>query len=276
MAVWFITGASRGIGAGIARVILEAGHQLVATARDAKQVSNALGSSDNLLALSLDITKPDQVAKAVQEAKDRFGRIDVLVNNAGYGVFGYFETISDEQVRSQFETNFFGTMNVTRAVLPLMRAQKSGHIFTISSGAGFIAVPIASIYSASKFAVEGWTEGMAQEVEPFGIKVMLIEPGYFKSEFFTPKSLARGDIEIADYVEAAPRIKSRFQVGTSPNGGDMAKLGRLLMSLTTMKDAPFRLAVGSDSVEAALLKAEWFGGDAKKHAALSSSIDAEE
>lgn len=276
MAVWFITGASRGIGAGMARVILEAGHSVVATARNADDVGKALGRSDTLLALSVDVTEPAQVHAAVEETRERFGRIDVLVNNAGYGVFGYFETISHEQVARQFETNVFGTMHVTRAILPVMRAQRAGHIFAISSGAGFVAVPVASIYAASKFAVEGWMEGMAAEVEPFGIKAMLIEPGFFKSDFFTPKSLARGDIAIADYVEAAPRIKSRFKVGTNPAGGDPARLGRLLMSLTTMDDTPLRLPVCSDSLEAAYLKADWFRSDAEKYAALSRSVDADE
>ena len=277
MAVWFITGASRGIGAGMAKTILAAGHQVVATARSADTVTEAVGKHDNLLALKLDVTKQADADAAVDAAVKRFGKIDVLVNNAGYGVIGYFETVSDKQIRDQFDTNVFGTMNVTRAVLPIMRKQKAGQIFMISSGAGFISVPVSSIYASSKFALEGWTEGMAQEVEAFGIRVNLIEPGFFKSDFFTPKSLTRTDAAShPDYAEAASRIKSRFKVGMNPLGGDPTKLGKLLMSLTDNKDAPFRLAVCTDSLDAALLKIEWWKGEVEANAALSKSVDATE
>src|SRR3954468_8868838 len=155
--VWLITGASRGLGAEIARAALNAGHKVVATGRNDKTVAAALGTSDHLLAVKLDVTAIDQVAAAVAAAKDRFERIDVLVNNAGYGQLGWFENTSDEQIRSQFETNVFSGMHVTWAVLPLMREQRSGHVFTISSMAGLVSVAGGTIYVASKFAVEGWS-----------------------------------------------------------------------------------------------------------------------
>jgi NAD(P)-dependent dehydrogenase (short-subunit alcohol dehydrogenase family) len=156
--VWFITGAGRGIGSDLVRVALKAGHSVVATARDATVVTDEVGEHERLLALSLDVTKPPEVENAVRAALDRFGRIDVLINNAGRFFTGFFETLSPEQVRMQMEVNFFGTLNVTRAILPIMRAQRQGHVVTVSAMVGIVGAPFISIFSASKFALEGWME----------------------------------------------------------------------------------------------------------------------
>ena len=175
--VWFITGAGRGMGIDIAKAALAAGHAVVATGRDADRVRDAIGEHDDLLAVALDITDQDAADAAAQAAVERFGRIDVLVNNAGNFYAGFFEEISPEQYRRQMETNFFGPLNVTRAILPIMRKQRSGHVITISSTAGLVGVDFCSAYSASKFALEGWMETLAFDVEPYGITTTVVEPG---------------------------------------------------------------------------------------------------
>ena len=171
--IWFITGAARGMGVDIAKAALAAGHGVVATARNADAITTTLGEHDELFAVELDITDPDSVADAVSAAVARFGRVDVLVNNAGNFYAGYFENISPEQFRAQMETNFFGPLNVSRAVLPVMRKQRSGQVITITSAAGLIGQEFCSAYAASKFALEGWMESLRFEVEPFGIATML-------------------------------------------------------------------------------------------------------
>ena len=174
--VWFITGAGRGMGIDIARAALTAGHAVVATGRNTDTLTAALGQDDNLLAVPLDVTDPAAAEAAVKATVDRFGRVDVLVNNAGNLYAGFFEELSADDVRAQFETNLFGPMNVTRAVLPVMRAQRSGFIITITSTAAIVGQAFSSAYAASKFAAEGWIESLAPEVEPFGIRTMLVEP----------------------------------------------------------------------------------------------------
>ena len=179
--VVLITGAGRGMGVDIARAARDAGHRVVATARDADRVTQALGSSDDLLAVSLDITDPASTQAAVDTAVERFGRIDVLVNNAGNFYAGFFEELTPDDFRAQVETNLFGPLNITRAVLPVMRAQRSGLVVTISSTAGLEGGEFTSAYAASKFGVEGWMESLAPEVAPFGIRTMLVEPGFFRT-----------------------------------------------------------------------------------------------
>jgi NAD(P)-dependent dehydrogenase (short-subunit alcohol dehydrogenase family) len=272
---WFITGASRGLGAEIARAVLNAGHQVVATARDPAAVETALEASDRLLALKLDVTQPEQAAAAVAAAKERFGRVDVLVNNAGYGQLGWFENNSEEQIRRQFETNVFGAMHVTRAVLPLMRAQRSGHVFTISSIAGLISVAGSSIYAASKFAVEGWMEGLAQELKPLGIAATVIEPGFFKTDFLDASSVSYGAYDISDYAEQAAKFKAWHNEMNHQQVGDPAKLGALLIRLSEMREPPERLAAGSDAAGWALGKAEQLRSEAEKWRSLSVSTDGE-
>lgn len=272
--VWMITGASRGIGLEIAREALRAGHQVVATARRPEQVSEALAEhGDRLLAVSLDVTQQEQAQGAVDAARQKFGRIDVLVNNAGYGQIGWFENTSDRQIRDQFETNVFGSMNVTRAVLPLMRAQRSGHIFAYSSIAGILAFPGSSVYSASKFAVEGWMEGLAQEIKPLGIAATIIEPGFFRTDFLDTRSVAYGEYDVADYAEAAAAFKQWHDEKNHQQLGDPAKLGATMLTLADMSEPPLRFAAGSDAVEFVLSKADSLRVELEKFKGLSVSTD---
>jgi NAD(P)-dependent dehydrogenase (short-subunit alcohol dehydrogenase family) len=271
--VWLVTGASRGIGLEIARVLLNAGNKVVATARNQKAVEDALGTSDNLLAVKLDVTNPEDAQAAVAKAKEKFGRIDVLLNNAGYGQLGWFETTSDKQIRNQFETNVFGAMNVTRAVLPLMREQRSGFVFTVSSVSGIFGVAGSSTYSASKFAVEGWMEGLIQEVKPFGIKATIIEPGFFKSDFLDASSVAYGEIDVEDYRETIAKFKEWHDNMNHQQVGDAAKLGNVLLQLSETENAPVRFAAGSDAAGVVLQKAESIRKEAEEYKELSFSTD---
>src|SRR6185437_4837998 len=199
--VWLVTGAGRGMGVDIAKAALAAGHAVVASGRRPERVSAAVGSHDDLLAVKLDVTDPADAEAAVQAAVDRFGRIDVLVNNAGNFYAGFFEEISPEGFRAQVETTLFGPMNVTRAVLPVMRAQRSGLVVAISSTAGIVGQEFCTAYAASKFGVEGWIESLTPEVAPFGIRTMLVEPGFFRTELLSPQSTRYAHSSIDDYAE---------------------------------------------------------------------------
>src|SRR4051812_23366197 len=199
--VWFITGAGRGMGVDIAKAALAAGNAVVATGRNTDTVSTAIGQADNLLVVTLDITDPASAQAAVQAAVERFGRIDVLVNNAGNFIAGFFEEITPEDYRAQLETNLFGPLNVTRAVLPVMRGQRAGLVVTISSTAGIAGQQFCTAYAASKFALEGWSESLTPEVAPFGIRTMLVEPGFFRTELLTQESTSYAEPTIEDYAE---------------------------------------------------------------------------
>ncbi|PZP56250.1 MAG: short-chain dehydrogenase/reductase, partial [Micavibrio aeruginosavorus] len=201
--VWFITGAGRGIGSDLVTAALAAGHKVVATARDAAAVTDEVGEHDGLLSLAMDVTDPSAIDEAVSKALDRFGSIDVLVNNAGRFYTGFFETVSPEQVRAQMEVNFFGTLNVTRAILPVMRAQRRGHVVTVSAMLGVLGAPFLSIFSASKHALEGWAESLAGEIEPFGITSTIVEPGAFRTKPLKDRGrTVFPEIAIDDYAEA--------------------------------------------------------------------------
>lgn len=272
--VWLITGASRGMGLEITRSLLEAGHRVVATARRPDAIKEALGAdNENLLALALDVTDPAQGEAAASAAVAQFGRIDVLVNNAGYGQLGWFENLSEEQIQRQFDTNVFGAMHVTRAVLPYMRKQKAGHVFTVTSVAGLIAVAGSSIYGASKFAVEGWMEGLHQELAPLGIATTAIEPGFFKTDFLDSSSVSYGEKDIEEYAEASARFKAFHDEMNHQQLGDPAKLGLLLMKLAEMKETPVRLAAGSDAAEWVIKKGDSLREEATKWQEYSSSTD---
>src|SRR4051812_48229034 len=198
--VWFITGASRGMGVDFANAALAAGHAVVATARDSGRVSQALGQSDDLLAVKLDVTSRVEAEAAVRMAVERFGRIDVLINNAADFQAGFFEEMSPEQFRAQIEVNLFGTLNVTRAVLTVMRRQRAGHVITISSTAGLAsAAEFTSAYAASKFAVEGWMEALRVEVAPFGIHTTVVNPGFFRTQLLSEQSTRYAEPSIPDY-----------------------------------------------------------------------------
>src|SRR5438309_9814050 len=179
--VWFVTGAGRGMGVDIGKAALAAGHAVVATGRNTDAVARALGAAADLLVVKLDVTRPDDARAAVAAAVERFGRIDVLVNNAGNFYAGFFEEVPPEDFRAQIETNLFGPVNLTRAVLPVMRAQRSGLVVNISSTAGISGDPFVSPYAAAKFGIEGWVESLTPEIAPFGIRTMLVEPGFFRT-----------------------------------------------------------------------------------------------
>ncbi|MCQ2003491.1 oxidoreductase [Rhizobium sp. NRK18] len=248
MKTWFITGANRGLGLEIARVALEAGDSVTATARDPKQIDKLLeGFAGRLHTLPLDVTDRAAVDEAVNAAKERFGRIDVLVNNAGYGQLGAFEEISSETVSRQFATNVFGVFDVTRAVLPVMRAQRSGHVISISSIAGMQGFEGSSIYCATKHAVSGWSEGLAREVAPFGIKVTCVYPGRFRTDFLDSSSVRYGDFAIDDYAAASARHRQALDADNHQQIGDPRKFAAAMLALANADNPPVWLPTGSDA-----------------------------
>lgn len=246
--VWFITGASRGIGLEIAKAALAAGDRVVATGRNGGAVKSALPDTVDAMALQLDVTEPKQATTAVAKAVEQFGRIDVLVNNAGFGQLGVFEEIEHDTIVRQFGTNVHGTFHTTRAVLPVMRGQKAGHIFNISSIGGALGFDIASIYCATKFAVEGFSECLALEVKPFNIGVTIVEPGFFRTDFLDESSIRFSDTPISDYTDYAKTTQGFYTSQNHVQAGDPAKLGAALVRLSREDKLPLRYAAGSDAV----------------------------
>lgn len=247
--VWFITGANRGIGAEIAKAALAAGDSVVVTGRNLAQLRQKFADSDNLLALALDVTDISQAMEATEATLKHFGRIDILVNNAGYGQLGVFEEIPHADVERQFATNVFGLMNVTRAVLPAMRAQRSGRIFNLSSVGGALGFDAASVYCATKFAVEGFTESLALEVKGFGIEVNIVEPGFFRTDFLDRSSVHYGTEKVADYQQYSTALEQAYSKVSHQQAGDPAKLGQALVQLTKADVLPLRYAAGSDALD---------------------------
>jgi NAD(P)-dependent dehydrogenase (short-subunit alcohol dehydrogenase family) len=270
--VWLVTGAGRGMGVDIAQAALAAGHAVVATGRDPEKVTEAVGESEDLLAVKLDVTDPADAQAAVQAAVDRFGRIDVLVNNAANFYAGFFEEISPGDFRAQIETNLFGPVNVTRAVLPVMRAQRSGLVVSISSTAGIVGGEFVSAYAASKFGVEGWIESLTPEVAPFGIRTMLVEPGFFRTELLTPDSTSYAEPSIEDYAERTKQTVTTWNGMNGLQGGDPAKLATALVGLAGQDEPPLRWVAGADAVEAVEQKAQQLLAQVDAHRALSSSL----
>src|SRR3954454_11424349 len=269
---WLITGAGRGMGVDFAHAALAAGHNVVATGRNADTVRSAGGGPERLLATELDITNEQSVERAVSAAVDRFGRLDVLVNNAGNFFGGFFEELSPQQVRNQIETNLFGPLAVTRAVLPVMREQRSGLVISISSTAGAVGMPFASAYAASKFGLEGWMEGLAGEVEPYGIRTMIVEPGFFRTELLTPESTTFGERSIDDYAERTAETIPGWQSMNGQQAGDPAKLARALVELAASDEPPVRWVAGEDAVEQIEEKARLLLAQVDAHRELSSSL----
>ncbi len=263
--VWFVTGASRGMGIDIAQAALAAGHSVVATGRDPQRVTDAVGAHDNLLAVALDVTDPAASDAAAATAVERFGRIDVLVNNAGNFYAGFFETLSADQMRAQMETNFFGPLNVTRAILPILRQQRSGQIITVTSTAGFVGGGFTSAYAASKHALEGWMESLAQEVAPFGIETMSVEPGFFRTELLVEgSSTLWPEVEIDDYAEQTTQAIEAWRQMHGTKVGDPAKLAAALVTLSDSGELPGRFIAGADAM----------GGIEEKQATVQQQIDA--
>src|SRR6185312_6460150 len=232
--VWVITGAGRGMGVDIARAALAAGNAVVATGRNPDAVADAVGDADDLLVVKLDVTSRADAEAAVQAAVERFGRIDVLVNNAGNFYAGFFEEISPEDFRAQIETNLFGPVNVARTVLPVMRAQRRGLIVMISSTGGISGQAFVSAYSAAKLGVEGWIESLATEIAPFGIRTMLVEPGFFRTELLTPQSTQYAPSSIADYADRTAATIEAWQGMDGKQGGNPAKLAAALVRLAAL------------------------------------------
>lgn len=271
--VWFITGAGRGLGVDIAKAALAAGHAVVATARNAESVRKALGEHEDLLAVDLDVTDLSAAEAAVAATVERFGRLDVLVNNAGSFQAGFFEEMTPEAFRSQIETTLFGPVNVTRAALPQLRAQRAGLVVAISSTAG-IASPVefTSAYAASKFAMEGWMEALAPEIAPFGIKTMLVEPGFFRTELLSPQSTQYAGPSIEDYAERTKQTIEAWRGMDGKQGGDPAKLADALVKLAAMEEVPVRFAAGADAVAVFEQKAKELLAQADAHRELSTSL----
>jgi len=253
--VWFITGAGRGMGVDIARAALAAGHAVVATGRDTARLAKALGktvgTSGELLTVKLDVTRPGDAQAAVRAAVDRFGRIDVLVNNAASFHAGYFEELTPEQFEEQLAASLTGPMNVTRAVLPVMRKQRSGHIVSISSTAGLIGFEFGTAYAASKFGLEGWMESLAAEVAPFGINTTIVNPGFFRTELLTEQSTNYAKASIPDYDEGRAKQVAFWKSQNGKQSGDPAKLAQALLTITDQARPPLRFIAGADAIATA-------------------------
>jgi NAD(P)-dependent dehydrogenase (short-subunit alcohol dehydrogenase family) len=261
--VWLITGAGRGMGVHIAKAALAAGNAVVATGRNPEAVTSALGESDELLAVTLDVTKPEDATTAVRAAVERFGRIDVLVNNAANFYAGFFEELTPEQMDRQLATSLFGPMNVTRAVLPVMRKQRSGHVITISSSAGLAGFEFGTAYAASKFGIEGWMESLRPEVAPFGIHTTIVNPGFFRTELLSPESTNYASPSVDDYAERRTALIAGWSAQDGKQTGDPAKLASALVIVANEAPPRRRFIAGADSI----------GSTEQKVAELQADID---
>jgi NAD(P)-dependent dehydrogenase (short-subunit alcohol dehydrogenase family) len=249
--IWFITGAGRGMGVEIAKAALAAGHAVIATGRDVERVVKALGPSNDLQAVKLDVTNHGDAEAAVRTAVDRFGGIDILVNNAASFYAGYFEELAPAQMERQLATSLLGPMNVTRAVLPVMRRQRSGHVISISSSAGLAGFEFGTAYAASKFGLEGWMESLAPEVAPFGIRTTIVNPGFFRTELLTEQSTRYAELSIDDYAERTTRQLEFWKSQNGKQTGDPTKLARALLTIAEQDPPPTRFIAGADAIESA-------------------------
>jgi NAD(P)-dependent dehydrogenase (short-subunit alcohol dehydrogenase family) len=270
---WLITGASRGMGVDFAKAALAAGYAVVASARDAARISTALGTSPNLLAVTLDVTSRTDATAAVRAAVERFGRIDVLVNNAASFYAGYFEELTPDQMDRQLAASLVGPMNVTRAVLPVMRKQGSGHIITISSSAGLSGFEFGTAYAASKFGIEGWMESLQAEVAPFGISTTIVNPGFFRTELLTEQSTNFAVPSIADYEERRTKQMEFWKSQNGKQSGDPAKLARALITIANQTPPPRRFIAGADAIGTAEQRITDLRAQIESNRALSTSLD---
>ena len=274
--VWLITGAGRGMGVDFARAALASGHSVVASGRDRERVSKVLGTSSDLLAVTLDVTSAGDAETAVRSAVDRFGRIDVLVNNAASFYAGYFEELTSEQMGQQLAASLIGPMNVTRAVLPVMRKQRSGHIISISSSAGLAAgFEFVTAYAASKFGLEGWMESLQVQVAPFGIATTIVNPGFFRTELLTEQSTNYAQPSIADYDERRGPLVEYWKAQNGRQSGDPAKLARALLTIASQEPPPRRFIAGADAIGTAEQKVAALKRDIEFDRKLSTSLDFE-
>jgi NAD(P)-dependent dehydrogenase (short-subunit alcohol dehydrogenase family) len=271
--IWFITGAGRGMGADFAKAALAAGHSVVASGRDTDRLVKALGQSNDLLPVKLDVTIRADAEAAVRAAVDRFGRIDVLVNNAASFYAGFFEELTAEQFNRQLATSLLGPMNVTRAVLPVMRHQRSGHIISISSLAGLTAgYDFATAYAASKFGLEGWMESLQAEVAPFGINTTVVNPGFFRTELLTEQSTTYAEPSIADYADRRGPMVEYWKSQDGKQSGDPAKLARALITLAGQNPPPRRFIAGADAIAGAEQKIAELKAQIEATRELSTSL----
>jgi NAD(P)-dependent dehydrogenase (short-subunit alcohol dehydrogenase family) len=271
--VWFITGAGRGMGADFAKAVLAAGHRLVATGRDPERLIQSLGPSENLLVVKLDVTRRGDAQAAVKAAVERFGRIDVLVNNAASFEAGYFEELTPEQMDRQLATSLVGPMNVTRAVLPVMRRQRAGHVISISSSAGLGATfDFVSAYAASKFGLEGWMEALRAEVAPFGIHTTLVNPGFFRTDLLTEQSTSYAKASVPDYDERRTQQLAFWKSQNGQQSGDPDKLAQALLTIAAQEPPPRRFIAGADAIGTAEQKIAELREDIESNRALSSSL----
>jgi NAD(P)-dependent dehydrogenase (short-subunit alcohol dehydrogenase family) len=271
--IWFITGAGRGMGADFAKAALAAGHSVVATGRNSDAVSKTLGQSNDLLAVKLDVTKRVDAEAAVRAAVDRFGRIDVLLNNAASFYAGYFEELTPEQFERQLSVSLIGPMNVTRAVLPVMRKQRAGHIISISSSAGLAAgFEFVTAYAASKFGLEGWMESLHAEVAPFGITTTIVNPGFFRTELLTEQSTNYAEPSIADYDERRGPLVEYWKSQNGRQSGDPAKLARALITIASQQPPPRRFIAGADAIATAEQKVADLKAQIEANRNLSTSL----
>lgn len=271
--VWMITGASRGMGLEIAKSALAAGHKVVATGRDTDKVTKSIPNyRDNLLVVKMDVTNPKEIEAAVNSAVDKFGTIDVLVNNAGNFYAGFFEELSPRQMELQIATNLFGPMNVTRVVLPLMRKNRSGHIISISSNAGLVGYEYCSAYAASKFGLEGWMESLQFEVAPFGIHTTIVEPGFFRTELLEPTSTIWSEASIEDYAARNAELRPSWKGMSGKQEGDPSKLAEALIKISNQNEPPKRWLAGADAIGEAERKGRELQEQADAYRDLSSSL----
>lgn len=270
--VWFVTGASRGIGAQIASTVLQAGDRLAATARRKESLAS-LSQSEDVLRLSLDVTIEEQARNAVSEVLQQFGRIDVLVNNAGFGLLGAVEETSSKEAKAIYETNVFGVLNMIRAVLPVMRKQGAGYIINMSSLGGYQASAGWGVYGSTKFAVEGITEALYAELKPLGIHATVIEPGFFRTDFMDSSSLMRAAVQIDDYQNTVGKTRAFADHNNGQQPGDPAKLAKALIDLAALPDPPLRLQLGSDAVKRIEEKNAFVQAESQRWRSLSISTD---
>jgi NAD(P)-dependent dehydrogenase (short-subunit alcohol dehydrogenase family) len=271
--VWLITGASRGFGALIAQAALADGNAVVAAGRDAAAIAERLGTSPALLPVTLDVTNEAQAQAAVHAAIEKFGRVDVLINNAGFGLLGAVEESTDADVRRMYDANVFGLLNITRAVLPGMRAQRAGHIVNISSIGGYRAAAGFGAYSSTKFAVEGLTEALHDELKPLGIHATVVEPGYFRTDFLDSSSLAVSKNVIEDYAETSGAVRLLAGSLNHRQPGDPARLAAAMVELVNAKNPPLRLPLGTDTLQAIAEKNAYVAQETETWKTLSASTN---
>jgi len=274
--IWFITGAGRGMGVDFAKAALAAGHNVVATGRSPDTVTEAVGEADDLLVVKLDVTNRQDVEAAVKAAVDRFGGIDVLANNAGNFYAGYFEELTPEQMERQLATTLVGPMNVTRAVLRVMRKQRSGQIISISSTAGLVGFEFGTAYAASKFGLEGWMESLAPEVEPFGITTTIVNPGFFRTELLTNESTNYAPPSIDDYADRGAEQRTWWDSQNGQQAGDPAKLAQALLTIADRAQPPRRFIAGADAIALAEQKVADLQEQIDAFRELSSSLALDE